>query len=196
MDRQKILSAMPYLKLRPSADGMQAFDCPAPKLKDAVKTLRDNYAVEALCDIASIDMGEAAGDARFGAVYHFFSHSRKVYLRLVCMCQSAAAPVLDSIVEIFPAADWHEREAFDMMGIKFEGHPDLRRILMWDAYPWHPLRKDFPLAGREAPLPDSFEDNEDATKVIVTPMEGGPFFSSQGDSFAAMREPHSHPAEK
>jgi hypothetical protein len=58
-----------------------------------------------------------------------------------------------SVVSLWPGANWHERECYDMFGIKFEGHPDLRRILMWDGYPYHPLRKEFPLAGIETELP-------------------------------------------
>ena len=61
---------------------------------------------------------------------------------------------MPTVTDIWATADWHEREAYDMYGIKFTGHPDLRRILMWDGYPFYPLRKDFPLAGRPSEMPD------------------------------------------
>ena len=154
--------------------------------------MRDGYEFQALSDIASIDMGPDKSERRFGAVYHFFSHTKKRYIRLVAMCESADSPVLPSLCSVYKGADWLEREAFDLMGINFEGHPNLRRILMWDAYPWHPLRKDFPLAGRDAPLPETFEGNENVTKVVPAPENGGPFHSpSCGTEFCAEREPRS-----
>jgi NADH-quinone oxidoreductase subunit C len=81
------------------------------------------------------------------------------------------------LAAIYPAADWHEREVFDMFGITFAGHPNLKRILMWDEYPYHPLRKEFPLAGIETPLPAP--DVVEVTNVSVkpAPMMGGPFVS-------------------
>ncbi len=192
MDSQKIPTLLPYLTPRAGNDGIPAFNCPADKLFEAVSALKDAFDLQTLSDIAAFDMGlDAPKDARFGAAYHFFSHTRKAYLRLVTLCADSENPELASIVKIYPAAEWQEREAFDMMGIKFTNHPDMRRILMWDAYTWNPLRKDFPLAGNPAPLPDSFEGNEDATRVITTPMEGGPFTSPRGDAFAPAREPRS-----
>ena len=117
----------------------------------------------------------------------------KYYLRLASFAESAENPKLQSISDIFANANWFEREAFDMMGIVFEGHPDLRRILMWENYPWHPLRKDFPLAGREAPLPPLFDGQTDSDAAIIpAPEEGGPFHSpSAGVSTAAEKEPRS-----
>ena len=76
---------------------------------------------------------------------------------------------------LWPGADWHERECFDLMGVKFTGHPDLRRILMWDGYPYHPLRKEFPLAGLPTELPDEEIAEVSGVKVQPAPMAGGPF---------------------
>ncbi len=194
MKEEILLSEMAFLKPRRSVDGIPAFDCPKDSLVKAAKILRDKFECQSLADIASVDMGEDAGNARFGAVYHFFSHTKKKYVRIVCMCESGERPVLPSLCSIYKGADWHEREAFDMMGIVFDGHPNLRRILMWDAYPWHPLRKDFPLAGKEgSPLPPTFEDEDEADKVIPAPLVGGPFHSpSDGTAlFSTQKEPRS-----
>jgi NADH-quinone oxidoreductase subunit C len=89
---------------------------------------------------------------------------------------------LPSVIGVWKSANWHEREIYDMMGIRFSGHPDLRRILMWEGYPYFPLRKDFPLAGKPTDLP-----NVAFTKV--TPMEGGPFVTIPSTSSAISREP-------
>jgi NADH-quinone oxidoreductase subunit C len=85
-----------------------------------------------------------------------------------------------SVSSLHPGANWHEREAFDMFGIVFEGHPDPRRILMWDSYPYHPLRKDFPLAGIEVPFPAADVAEVTGQKVEPAPMMGGPFVSHGG----------------
>lgn len=180
------------LSVRKSVDGILAFDCNKNVLLRVASRLRDEYEFQVLTDLASIDMGVDAGERRFGAVYHFYSHTKKMYVRVVAMCDSSESPTLPSLCSVYKGADWLEREAYDLMGIVFEGHPSLRRILMWDGYPYHPLRKDFPLAGKEAPLPPTFEGNEDATSVVPAPEEGGPFHSpNTGVRFASEREPRS-----
>lgn len=192
MDFAKIASELPFLKSRTSVDGITAFDCPARDLPAAAKTLRDEFEFQELCDIASLDYGARLASNRFGAVYHFYSHTKKAYIRLAVVCESVEKPVIPSLCGIYSSADWFEREAFDMMGIVFEGHPRLVRILMWDSYPYNPLRKDFPLEGKPAPLPPSFEGNEDAVKISPASEEGGPFHSpSGGVKFSAEREPRS-----
>lgn len=192
MNLEKLVSELNFLTPRPSRDGVPAFNCPPASLVKAARTLRDGYEFQALSDIASIDMGPDVAERRFGAVYHFFSHTKKRYIRLVSMCESAENPVLPSLCPVYKGADWLEREAFDLMGIVFDGHPNLKRILMWDAYPWHPLRKDFPLAGKDAPLPETFEGNENVTKVVPASENGGPFHSpSCGAEFCTEREPRS-----
>jgi len=189
---EKILAELPFLTLRPSRDGIAAFNCPPHNLPRAAKILRDKFECQSLNDITALDMGEGLESKRFGAIYHFFSHTKKRYVRMACACDSATEPRLPSLCSIYKGADWLEREAFDMMGIVFEDHPRLARILMWDSYPWFPLRKDFPLAGREAPLPPSFEGNELATKIMPAPEEGGPFHSpSCCTQFSPDREPRS-----
>ncbi len=85
-------------------------------------------------------------------------------------------------MSVWRTANWHEREIYDMMGIRFRGHPDLRRILMWEGYPYFPLRKDFPLAGKPSELPG-------VAFTKVTPMEGGPFVTLPSSSDSIAREP-------
>jgi NADH-quinone oxidoreductase subunit C len=90
---------------------------------------------------------EGASEARFAVVYHLLSVSRNTRLRLRCHCPPGEPPMLDSVTDIWASADWYEREAFDLFGILFRGHPDLRRILTDYGFIGHPFRKDFPLSG-------------------------------------------------
>jgi NADH-quinone oxidoreductase subunit C len=84
---------------------------------------------------------------RFAAVTHLLSVSRNERLRVRCFASDDALPVVPSVVDVWPASNWFEREAFDLYGIVFEGHPDLRRILTDYGFIGHPFRKDFPLIG-------------------------------------------------
>jgi NADH-quinone oxidoreductase subunit C len=84
---------------------------------------------------------------RFAAVYHLLSVSNNQRLRIRCYAEDDAMPVIDSVTGIWKSANWFEREAFDLFGIVFEGHPDLRRILTDYGFIGHPFRKDFPLSG-------------------------------------------------
>jgi NADH-quinone oxidoreductase subunit C len=84
---------------------------------------------------------------RFTVVYHVFSTGGHDYVRVAADCADSAAPEVPSATGIWPGANWHEREAFDMFGIPFDGHPDLRRILTDYGFQGHPLRKDFPMTG-------------------------------------------------
>ena len=86
-------------------------------------------------------------DRRFAAVAHLLSVQHNRRLRLRCFAMDNSLPVVPSLVELFPVANWFEREAFDLFGIIFEGHPDLRRILTDYGFVGHPFRKDFPLIG-------------------------------------------------
>ena len=86
--------------------------------------------------------------SRFAMVYHFFSMPHKHRLRLVVPVEDAVAGV-DSLTSLWPGANWLEREVWDMFGIGFRGHPDLKRILMYDGFQGHPLRKDYPVKKRQ-----------------------------------------------
>ena len=88
------------------------------------------------------------GPARFTLVYHFYSMAHRHRLRLVVPVSESAAEV-DSLTPLWPGADWLEREVWDMFGIDFRGHPDLKRILMYEGFEGHPLRKDYPVKKRQ-----------------------------------------------
>jgi NADH-quinone oxidoreductase subunit C len=84
---------------------------------------------------------------RFAVAYHLLSVATNRRLRLRAYCEAGEPPMLDSVIEVWRSADWYEREAFDLYGIVFRGHPDLRRILTDYGFVGHPFRKDFPLIG-------------------------------------------------
>jgi len=89
----------------------------------------------------------AAGERRFAVVYHLLSVRHNRRLRLRCWCEPGDPPLLPSVCDVWASANWYEREAFDLFGILFDGHPDLRRILTDYGFVGHPFRKDFPLIG-------------------------------------------------
>jgi NADH-quinone oxidoreductase subunit C len=86
-------------------------------------------------------------ERRFAVVYHLLSMTHNRRLRLRAWCEPGEPPLIDSVIDVWKAADWYEREAFDLYGIVFRGHPDLRRILTDYGFIGHPFRKDFPLSG-------------------------------------------------
>jgi NADH-quinone oxidoreductase subunit C len=165
-----------------------AIDVPVDEVVAVLKTLRDRGGFDMLVDLTAIDWAEGASP-RFTVIYHLFSSAGHDYVRVATACANDAEPVAPTVVPLWPAAEWHERECYDMFGIKFEGHPDLRRILMWDGYPGFPLRKEFPLAGVETALPDLEIAEEIKTPVIAAPMMGGPFVASQGEINLTEAEP-------
>jgi len=173
---QAINEAYPELTPRESSD-WPAFNCPQEKLLDFLGYLKTEWAFDFLTDVTAIDHFETV--PRYEVVYHLYSTERHEYLRVVSPCQGNADPVCASVVSLWPTADWHERETYDMFGIEFQGHPDLRRILMWEGYPYHPLRKEFPLAGKEVEFPDADLTEATGTSVKPAPMMGGPFHAPQ-----------------
>lgn len=165
-----------------------AVNVPLADVAAVLKTLRDEHGYDMLTDLTAIDW--AAGTSpRFTMVYHLYSTARHEYIRVAAACTNDAEPSAPSVVSLWPGANWHERECYDMFGIKFDGHPDLRRILMWDGYPGFPLRKEFPLAGVETALPDSQIAASTGTPVIAAPMMGGPFVASPGEINLTEAEP-------
>jgi NADH-quinone oxidoreductase subunit C len=140
---------------------------------------KTQLAFDFLVDISSIDnYGE---DPRFVVLYHLqgFGHRRHVRLKTSVSEEKGELP---TVTTVWRTADWHEREIYDMMGIRFRGHPDLRRILMWEGYPYFPLRKDFPLAGKPTDLPE-------VAFTKPAPLEGGPFVTVAGGVDTIAREP-------
>jgi len=102
---------------------------------------------------------------RFAAVYHLMSISNNHRLRVRVYCEDDAVPVVPSVIELWPSANWFEREAFDLFGILFEGHPDLRRILTDYGFVGHPFRKDFPLVGHV-----EMKYDEEQKRVVYQPV--------------------------
>ncbi len=119
----------------------------------AARTLRDHpdLRFEQLIDLCGLDyLGYGDGTRegpRFAVVYHLLSVSKNQRVRMRVFAPDDGFPVLDSVIDVWPVANWFEREAFDLFGIVFEGHPDLRRILTDYGFVGHPFRKDFPLIG-------------------------------------------------
>jgi NADH-quinone oxidoreductase subunit C len=165
--------------------GETTYAIAAGDLREIAKLCCAQLSFDYLLDITSIDnFGE---EPRFEIVYHLYSMPHGTHLRLKLRVSEELGSV-DTISDIWPTADWHEREIYDMMGIKFNGHPDLRRILMWDGYPFFPLRKDFPLAGLPSDMPD-------VAFTKVTPLEGGPFVTIPSTAGSKDREPRARPRE-
>jgi NADH-quinone oxidoreductase subunit C len=151
----------------------------AARIAEACSFAKSDLGFDYLVDITSID--NYGDDPRFAVVYHVYSYEHRCPLRLRIEVSEEKSQ-LPTVTGVWRAADWHEREIYDMMGIRFRGHPDLRRILMWEGYPYFPLRKDFPLAGRPSEMPD-------VAFTKTAPLEGGPFVTIAGGKDTIAREP-------
>ena len=151
----------------------------AEKIFNVCQFAKQTLGFDYLVDICSVDnYGE---DPRWTVIYHLRGVANGQDLRIKTDVSEEKSE-LPSVLPIWRTANWHEREVYDLMGIRFSGHPDLRRILMWEGYPYHPLRKDFPLAGKPTDLPG-------VAFTKVTPMEGGPFVTLPSSSDSIAREP-------
>ena len=117
-------------------------DCQESAISKLLAHLRDEETFDLLVDLTAIDHGELA-ETRFSVVIHLYSRIHRDYLRIHSPCADNNSPSFPSVESIYPAANWHEREAFDLMGIYFVGHPDLRRVLLPEGFAGHPLRKDY-----------------------------------------------------
>jgi NADH-quinone oxidoreductase subunit C len=165
-------------------------------IRAAATYLKQELGFNMLFDVSSVD--NFGDEPRYDVLYEFGVVGRlgnNNHLR-VKVRVSEDDLALDSLVPVYQGADWHEREIFDMMGIRFNGHPDLRRILMWEGYPYFPLRKDFPLEGKSSNMPGEAFSRP-------APMEGGPFVAppivhppAQGDAKTTLHEPRAKPADR
>jgi NADH-quinone oxidoreductase subunit C len=191
----KVEAKLPGLLLRvPALPDELCYEVQPDKLREVCLALRDSEDLkfEILIDLAGIDYldygvtewktnsATASGfsrgvnrgavrvphdGARFAVAYQFLSVTHNQRLRLRARCEDAEDPIIDSVVEIWPGANWFEREAFDMFGILFTGHPDLRRILTDYGFIGHPFRKDFPLIGNVEVRYDA-----DKQRVVYEPV--------------------------
>ena len=156
----------------------------AEKISDVCQFAK-SIGLDYLVDICSVD--NYGNDPRWTVVYHLRAIGNGVEIRLKTDVSEEKSE-LPSVLPVWRTANWHEREIYDLMGIRFRGHPDLRRILMWEGYPYHPLRKDFPLAGKATDLPG-------VAFTKPAPLEGGPFVTVAGGGDAIGREPRVRTSE-
>lgn len=164
---------VPVVKVRPGA------------LREVAAFLKeDGYAL--LLDVGGVDyLGRRPPDERFEVVYHLLDVGRLRRIRLrVVLPQDA--PELPSVSDLWPSANWAEREVFDLFGIRFAGHPDLRRILMPEGWEGHPLRKDYPLRGpRTSGQPQALRQRFFPLRLDGPPEQTGPGEPLQPPSPAA-----------
>lgn len=157
----------------------------ARKIAEVCAHAKSALGLNYLVDISSLDhYGE---DPRWTIVYELRGLEHKSSIRIRTSVSEELSE-LPTVSGVWRTANWHEREIYDMMGIRFSGHPDLRRILMWEGYPYFPLRKDFPLAGKPSELPD-------IAFTRPAPLEGGPFVTAAGGRDSIAREPRARNTE-
>jgi len=153
--------------------GELTVDLAREALLETCRTLHDHdrLAFDTLIDVCAVDYsayraeaGETWTGPRFAVVYHLLSTSRNQRLRLRVFLEEQDV-IIDSVLPVWRAADWFEREAFDLFGILFEGHPDLRRLLTDYGFVGHPFRKDFPLSGHV-----EMRYDEEQKRVVYEPV--------------------------
>jgi len=150
----------------------------AADYRQVCERLKREQGFEQLVDLCGVDYGAYADKPRegprFAAVVHLLSIANNWRLRVRTFCPDDEFPVLPSVVEVWPAANWFEREAFDLFGIIFEGHPDLRRILTDYGFVGHPFRKDFPVTGHVEMRYDPEQKRVIYQPVTIDPRETTP----------------------
>ena len=157
--------------------GELTIEVPASQYKAVCARLKD-YGFEQLIDLCGVDYGAYADKPRegprFAVVVHLLSIQKNSRLRVRTFGPDNEFPVVASLVEVWPAASWFEREAFDLYGIVFDGHPDLRRILTDYGFVGHPFRKDFPLSGHVEMRYDPEQKRVIYQPVTIDPREVTP----------------------
>ena len=148
----------------------------AADLIDVMTTLRDEptIAFSQLIDASGMDYADYGGvwdGARYAVVYHLLSITYNWRLRVRCFCVDDDFPMVDTVNDVWAAANWYEREAFDLYGIVFNGHPDLRRILTDYGFVGHPFRKDFPVTGNVEMRYDPEQQRVVYQPVTIEPRE-------------------------
>lgn len=149
------------------------------RIDEVCRHAKEALGFDYLVDLSSVD--HYGTDPRFSVVYELYGYGHHCHLRLKTWVHEEGGE-LPTVSNVWNTANWHEREIYDMMGLRFVGHPDLRRILMWEGYPYFPLRKDFPLAGKPSEMPE-------VAFTKTAPLEGGPFVTTPGGADAVAREP-------
>jgi NADH-quinone oxidoreductase subunit C len=157
--------------------GELTVEVPAAQYKAVCERLKKD-GFEQLIDLCGVDYGAYADQPRegprFAVVVHLLSIANNVRLRVRSFCADDEFPVMPSLVEVWPVANWFEREAFDLFGVMFEGHPDLRRILTDYGFVGHPFRKDFPLSGHVEMRYDPEQKRVIYQPVTIDPREVTP----------------------
>jgi NADH-quinone oxidoreductase subunit C len=152
--------------------GLRSRDC-----LDALKLIRDDasLAFDTLIDLCGMDYlehGEGSWSGlRYASVMHFLSVEHNWRIRVRVFCADDDFPVLPSVTELWPCANWYERESFDLFGIIYENHPDLRRILTDYGFVGHPFRKDFPISGHMEMRYDPEQKRVVYQPVTIEPRE-------------------------
>lgn len=157
--------------------GELTVECTAANYIDVMTTLRDHADLnfEMLIDLCGVDYSTYKDDVwqgkRFAVTSHLLSIQNNQRIRVRAWADDDSFPVVDSVVDIYNVADWFEREAFDLYGIMFNGHPDLRRILTDYGFVGHPFRKDFPISGHVEMRYDEAEGRVIYQPVTIEPRE-------------------------
>ena len=178
---QRLFDALVKSGFTPVEDrGELTVEVKAAEYKAACERLRDDpaFGFEQLIDLCGVDYAAYADKpregSRFAAVVHLLSVRNNWRLRVRAFCPDDDFPLLASLVEVWPSVNWFEREAFDLFGIVFEGHPDLRRILTDYGFVGHPFRKDFPLSGHVEMRYDPEQRRVIYQPVTIDPREVTP----------------------